>query len=1058
MRAKPQRNLLSILFLALCTPVLAADTIRGGLIVHLGCGDGEGTVALRSAENCVVHGLAANPGDLKKARGLVQSKGLYGPISIDLCPDTGRLPYCEELVNLVVVSDETLADEEEVMRVLAPGGVARIGEKRIVKPWPKDVDEWQQHFRNADNNAVAQDDRVGPPHRFRWIADPEWSRAHLNLPSINSMVSAGGRLFTIEDWASTELPSLPGQFSLIARDAFNGIVLWRYPLPDWQPVNCYVKFTPIQLQRQLAAVGDRVYCTPGLNAPVTVFDAKTGAILKTYEGTADTQEFVYHDKTLYIVKGDPTDTRYVGRWLGKSHADTAFPQGAYGPVIRSKAEAQSSIMAVDCVSGKTLWKTGSGTMAGYRGGSVGVSGDKLVFCTRSQLVCLNRRDGKRIWNAPVTTRLSMTPGVGVTLILSADMVFWADLKTVAAHSLKDGRQIWADVLGSAKVSPADQDGVEKTNATRMGHFKAPDLYLAQGVLWSRYNQLKNVGYDPKTGKVVSNLPQTMNKPMGHDRCYRHRVTEKYYINSATGGSDFLKFDGSGEFPNPWVRSTCGIGYLPCNGLLYVGPEACSCNNLVLMTAMNALATDPTLTKPGEYVKVETRELLEKGPAYGTVNAPKAERAFWPTHRGNTARGGFTPQTLSPDLKPRWRIKVEARASAPVIAEEKVFVADVDAFAVCALSVDDGRELWRYATGSRVDSAPTYHKGMLLFGSRDGWLYCLRASDGTLAWRFKDLPDRLISAYGWLESAWPVSGSVLVQNDRVYFGAGRNSFLDGGIFLYALEPATGEVLHRTRLVGPYGPDGFPVMNSKTGAHGIQGAKNDVLSGNGELVYLRHKVFQKDLTKVKDTDIKTPHLMAVPGLLEDMPHHRTFWTIDTTIRYDIRTGQGAVHGDILVMDSERYYQVTGYKPGRTGAFNPKIRGYNLCSGLIADLGKRRPPARKSAKKGKGKGAKTPQPKAPARYQWSAGIPVTGKAMLLADKALFIAGTPVTFPQDDLSKAYDGRMGGVLWVASAEDGRKLGELKLDAPPSWDSLAAADGKLFMSLEDGSVVCLEGE
>ena len=27
--------------------------------------------------------------------------------------------------------------------------------------------------------------------------------------------------------------------------------------------------------------------------------------------------------------------------------------------------------------------------------------------------------------------------------------------------------------------------------------------------------------------------------MGHDRCYRNRITERFYINTATGGSDFL---------------------------------------------------------------------------------------------------------------------------------------------------------------------------------------------------------------------------------------------------------------------------------------------------------------------------------------------------------------------------------------------------------------------------------------------------------------------------------------------------------------------------------------
>ena len=73
----------------------------------------------------------------------------------------------------------------------------------------------------------------------------------------------------------------------------------------------------------------------------------------------------------------------------------------------------------------------------------------------------------------------------------------------------------------------------------------------------------------------------MIRPMGHDRCYRNRITDRFYINSATGGSDFVSLDTSGgtpqsEFPNPWARSTCGIGFLPCNGLLYSTPHPCDC--------------------------------------------------------------------------------------------------------------------------------------------------------------------------------------------------------------------------------------------------------------------------------------------------------------------------------------------------------------------------------------------------------------------------------------------------------------------------------------------------
>ncbi len=93
--------------------------------------------------------------------------------------------------------------------------------------------------------------------------------------------------------------------------------------------------------------------------------------------------------------------------------------------------------------------------------------------------------------------------------------------------------------------------------------------------------------------------------------------------------------------------------------------------------------------------------------------------------------------------------------------------------------------------------------------------------------------------------------------------------------------------------------------------------------------------------------------------------------------------------------------------------------------------------------------------AKQRWASPIPLTGKALVLAGDTVFVAGTPVEFPANDLAKAYEGRMGGVLWAASASTGRKVAEYKLDAPPVWDGMAVANGRLFISLQDGRVICM---
>ena len=73
------------------------------------------------------------------------------------------------------------------------------------------------------------------------------------------------------------------------------------------------------------------------------------------------------------------------------------------------------------------------------------------------------------------------------------------------------------------------------------------------------------------------------------------------------------------------------------------------------------------------------------------------------------------------------------------------------------SMITGETAWRFTTGARVDSPPTIYRGRVLFGSADGWVYCLRASDGVLAWRFRAAPaERLIPMYGALTSTWPAA--------------------------------------------------------------------------------------------------------------------------------------------------------------------------------------------------------------------------------------------------------------------------------------------------------------
>jgi outer membrane protein assembly factor BamB len=100
---------------------------------------------------------------------------------------------------------------------------------------------------------------------------------------------------------------------------------------------------------------------------------------------------------------------------------------------------------------------------------------------------------------------------------------------------------------------------------------------------------------------------------------------------------------------------------------------------------------------------------------------------------------------------------------------------------------------------RVDSAPTIAGGLVLCGTRDGWVYALNRDDGRLVWRFLAAPRReLMVADGQLESPWPVLGSVNATDEGVWAVAGRHTDTDGGMWWWRLDTATGKSLADGRV--------------------------------------------------------------------------------------------------------------------------------------------------------------------------------------------------------------------------------------------------------------------
>ena len=82
-------------------------------------------------------------------------------------------------------------------------------------------------------------------------------------------------------------------------------------------------------------------------------------------------------------------------------------------------------------------------------------------------------------------------------------------------------------------------------------------------------------------------------------------------------------------------------------------------------------------------------------------------------------------------------------------------------------------------------------------------------------------------------------------------------------------------------------------------------------------------------------------------------------------------------------------------------------------------------------------------------------------MAADILFVAGEPMKFSNSSYQTyvdAYTGKLGGRLLAVSAADGKQLAEYSLEAAPAWDSIAIANGQLFICLADGTVQCFGEE
>ena len=614
--------------------ILVATGVQGGIVVHLGCGDGALTAALRANDRYTVHGLEADPAKVAEARNYIRAKGVYGPVSVERHSGSS-LPYSDNLINLIVVQDAGKVPMAKIMRVLAPGGAAYVEHDgawdKTVKAWPGNIDQWTHFLHDASNNAVADDTAIGPPRSLQWVAPPLWLRSHETPSGFQASVTAEGRLFYFFDEGLIGITDerLPDCWSLVCRDAFNGRLLWKRPLgswgwrqwsleryqgKDWTTLRAARTDVPNANQRCIVADGDRLYTTLSHRAPMSILDAATGDTIATVEASRGTSEILVSDGIVVAYTEQESEA-------------TARRRGA-------KNETKAALVAVSVRTQKVLWNKQIGQI---RPLSLAIDKGRVVYLSGKELAAHDLKDGSELW------KVQPKQTAPKTLVTVNDTIVMQGGKSVSAYDAADGRLLWQ------KTVPP------------IGGGEGDDLFVIDGLVWRGMLSVDEqgkplrksphalvIGWDLRSGLEKKRiLVKNLRSPEHHHRCYRNKATVRYLISSYEG-AEFLDFKADNHSQNNWLRGACRYGMMPANGMLYVPPDQCFCQPGSKFLGFAAVTAESD--RAVENVADERR--LVKGSAYGAVTDTKSDSVSdWPTYRHDAARSGATTSAVPSPVAP-----------------------------------------------------------------------------------------------------------------------------------------------------------------------------------------------------------------------------------------------------------------------------------------------------------------------------------------------------------------------------------------------------------------------
>ncbi len=755
--------------------------------------DAELAIDLARESQLLLHVLQADASEVDKLRARAKELG-YGIDRLVVQQGTlEELPYADNMVDIVLIPravDTTLNSlaVKEVHRVLRPRGVAVIqGDSaladrlkiwiaaetfdevesttdehgawiKIRKPMPAGTDEWTHWEKSPDNNPVSTDQVIRAPYMTQFMSGP----FYIGMPSITT--AAGGRTFLAIGHIAHHRREWDMLNKLVARNGYNGTVLWDRALPEGYLVH----------RSAFIATRDTFYMIDGEGT--LMLDAETGderGRIQIPGVRGDWKWMAMHDGVLYVLAGRPepkTETMKGDRTFGGWSWDD-LSRGYYGK--RIPFGFGDVLAAYSLKDQKTLWIHREDSLIDSR--AMAIQGGKtFLYCPDRHLRALDNATGHVAWTNAEESVLSLIerPGQGLR---STPGFRTACINVATPQALVIQGQTRMNVVGISTL-----DG--KLLWQKKKFTNNPNaIYVDGNVVLGVGERGSHVAIEPATGDVVEDYK------FHKANCTRLTASEDSFF---CRGEGTLRFDRETKkvLVDGGVRPGCNDGAIPAHGLLYIGPWQCDCNLSLIGQVTKCAAGDFQF----DVAATDTERLTTFND--NTISAERlgVTDRDWPTLRRDNHRSASTSAPVATSVKPRWRVLAEDQniPTAPVAAGDLVFVAGSNG-TVRAADAETGELRWSFDTNYPIKEAPTVWNGRLYFGCADGHVYCLDAATGHQLWKFRAAPaERQIMVYGHLSSTWPVHTGVLIDNETAYFAAG---IIDqDGTYLYALDAKTGSI--------------------------------------------------------------------------------------------------------------------------------------------------------------------------------------------------------------------------------------------------------------------------